>query len=57
MAKTQAIKQNTTYKSEGKFALIAAVIVLLSAMWDPTVSVTISIIALVAFAIWEFSKN
>lgn len=32
-------------KTEGAFAIIAALIVLFSAMWNPLVSVTISIIA------------
>lgn len=44
-------------KTEGILAIIAALIVLLSAMWAPMVSVIISVIVLFGFAIWEFSKK
>jgi hypothetical protein len=47
-------KQN---KQEGIFAIIAALIVLFSAMWNPLVSVGVSVAALTGFAIWEFFKN
>ena len=40
-------------KTEGAFAVIAALIVLLSAMWDPMVSVAVSIIALAGFGIFK----
>jgi hypothetical protein len=46
-----------TNKSEGIFAIIAALIVLLSTMWNPLISVGVSVVALIAFAIWEFSKR
>jgi hypothetical protein len=39
---------------EGTMAIIAALIVLFSAMWDPVVSVGVSVVALVAFAIYRF---
>lgn len=44
-------------KQEGTFAIIAALIVLFSAMWDPWISVGVSIVALIAFAIFEFTKK
>ena len=46
-----------TNKQEGTFAIIAALIVLYSAMWNPWVSVGVSIVALTTFAIWEFMKK
>lgn len=36
-------------KAEGTFAIIAALIVLFSAMWNPLVSVAVSAVALAAF--------
>ena len=44
-------------KTEGTFAIIAALIVLLSAMWNPLVSVTVSIVALVGFGIFKFMQK
>ena len=44
-------------KVEGTLALIAALLVLFSAMWDPRVSVGISILALVGFGIYKFVKR
>ena len=44
-------------KAEGTFAIIAALIVLFSAMWDPIVSVAISIIALVGFGIFKLIQK
>jgi hypothetical protein len=41
-------------KTEGTLAIIAALIVLLSAMWDPRVSAAVSVIALLALAIYKF---
>ena len=49
--------KNKIHKTEGSLAIIAALIVLFSAMWEPFVSIAVAIIALVAFAIWEFSKK
>lgn len=46
-----------TNKKEGLFAIIAALIVLFSAMWDPLVSVGIALAVLIAFAIGEFAKK
>jgi len=44
-------------KTEGTIAIIAALIVLLSAMWDPRVSVVVSIAALVGFGIYKFVQK
>jgi len=44
-------------KKEGTLAIIAALIVLFSAMWDPRVSVGISIVALVGFGIYKMIEN
>jgi hypothetical protein len=41
-------------KTEGTIAIIAAIIVLFSAMWDPRISVGVSVVALVAFGIYRF---
>ena len=43
-------------KTEGTFAIIAALIVLFSAMWDPIVSVVVSIVALLGFGIFKFAQ-
>ena len=40
-------------KTEGTFAIIAALIVLFSAMLDPRVSVAVSIVALLGFGIFK----
>ena len=40
-------------KTEGTFAIIAALLVLFSAMWDPCVSVVVSILALLGFGIYK----
>lgn len=44
-------------KTEGTFAIIAALIVLFSAMWDPMVSVAVSIIALLGFGIFKIIQK
>jgi hypothetical protein len=38
-------------------AIIAALIVLFSAMWAPIVSVGVSVVALVAFAVYRFVQR
>ena len=40
-------------KTEGSIAIVAALIVLLSAMWDARISVAISVLALVALGIFR----
>ena len=44
-------------KTEGTLAVIAALIVLFSAMWDPRISVVVSIAALVIFGVYKLSKK
>ena len=44
-------------KIEGVFAIVAALIVLFSAMWAPRVSVAVSIVALAAFGIYKFMQK
>ena len=44
-------------KTEGKFAIIAVLIVLFSAMLSPIISVIISIIALVGFGIYKLAQK
>lgn len=45
-------------KTEGSIAIIAALIVLFSAMWDPRVSAAVSIAALVLFGAYKLlNKN
>jgi hypothetical protein len=48
----QEIDMNT--KTEGIIAIIAALLVLFSAMWDPRVSIAVSFIALTGFGIYKF---
>lgn len=45
-----------TYKTEGVLAVLAAIAVLFSSMWDPQVSMILSVAALLAFALNEFRK-
>jgi hypothetical protein len=44
-------------KTEGTMAVIAALIVLFSAMWNPLVSVAVSAVALIGFAIYKFLQK
>lgn len=44
-------------KIEGTFAIIAALIVLFSAMWNPLVSVGVSIVALLGFGIFKLIQK
>ncbi|MEZ4863485.1 MAG: hypothetical protein R3C14_19355 [Caldilineaceae bacterium] len=41
-------------QTEAVMSLIAALLVLFSAMWDPWVSATLAVILLVAFAAYKF---
>jgi hypothetical protein len=43
--------------TEGTFAIIAALIVLLSAMWNPLVSVTVAVVALLGFGIYKYLQK
>lgn len=44
-------------KTEGTLAIIAALIVLFSAMWNPWVSFVVSMVALVAYGIYKFVQK
>jgi hypothetical protein len=44
-------------KTEGTFAIIAALIVLFSAMWNPLISVAVSIVALLGFGIFKLIRK
>jgi hypothetical protein len=44
-------------RTEGAIAMIAALIVLFSAMWDPRISVAVSVIALAALGIYRFVQK
>jgi len=44
-------------KTEGTFAIIAALIVLFSAMWNPLVSATVSIVAMAAYGVYKFVQK
>ena len=44
-------------KTEGAIAIAAALIVLFSAMWDPRISVTVSVVALAAFGVYRFTRK
>ena len=44
-------------KTEGTVAIIAALIVLFSAMWNPLVSITVSVVALAALGIYKLVQK
>lgn len=44
-------------KTEGTIAVLAALLVLFSAMWDPRISVAVSIAALGAIGIYKFVQK
>jgi hypothetical protein len=44
-------------KTEGTLEIIAALIVLFSAMWNPIVSVSVSIVALLGFGIYKYIQK
>ena len=45
------------YKTEGTLAVIAAVAVLVSSLWNQQVAVVVGIVALLLFALNEFRKK
>jgi 4-hydroxybenzoate polyprenyltransferase len=49
--------EKSNSKQEGTFAIIAALIVLFSAMWNPWVSVGVSVGALILLGIYKFMQN
>jgi len=44
-------------RTEGMIAIGAALIVLFSAMWDPRISVMVSVVALVALGVYRFMQR
>ncbi len=44
-------------RTEGTLAILAALLVLFSAMWDPRVSVVISVVALAALGVYQFARK
>jgi hypothetical protein len=53
--KQKEIKMNA--RTEGTIAIVAALLVLFSAMWDPRISVAISVIALATLGIYRFAQK
>lgn len=44
-------------KTEGTLAIIPALIVLFSAMWNPWISFAVSMVALVAYGVYKFARK
>ena len=44
-------------KSEGSLAILAALLVLFSAMWDARISAVIAVVALVALGIYKLATS
>ncbi len=44
-------------KTEGTLAIVAALIVLFSAMWNPLVSVVVAVVSLAAFGIYSLMQR
>jgi Na+/H+ antiporter NhaD/arsenite permease-like protein len=44
-------------RTEGTIAIVVALFVLLSAMWDPRISVAVSVVALVALGAYQFLEK
>jgi hypothetical protein len=44
-------------KTEGTIAIAAALLVVFSAMWDPRVSLAVSVVALAGFGLFQFLKK
>jgi hypothetical protein len=41
-------------RKEGTIAILAALLVLFSAMWDPRISVALSVVLLIALGVYRF---
>jgi hypothetical protein len=46
-----------TARTEGTIAITAALLVLFSAMWDPRISVVVSVVALAALGVYSFVQK
>ncbi len=44
-------------RTEGTLAIVAALLVLLSAMWDPRISAAIAIVALAALGVYRLTQK
>jgi hypothetical protein len=44
-------------KTEGTLAIFAALLVLFSAMWDPRISVVVSLLALLGLGIYKLTQK
>lgn len=44
-------------KTEGTLAILAALLVLFSAMWDARVSIVVSVVALAAYGAYKFVQK
>jgi hypothetical protein len=44
-------------RTEGATAIVAALLVLLSAMWDPRISVAVSVVALAALGVYRLVQK
>ena len=44
-------------RTEGTIASLAAVLVLFSAMWDPRISIVVSVVALAALGVYGFVRE
>ena len=44
-------------KTEGAIAIVAAIFVLLSAMWDPRISLILSVVALVGLGVYRIMQK
>jgi hypothetical protein len=53
--KPKEIEMNA--KTEGTIAIAAALLVLFSAMWDPRISVVVSVVALAALGVYRFVQK
>ncbi len=50
-------RDNMNTKIEGTLAILAALLVLFSALWDPRVSVVVSVVALAGLGVYEFTRK
>jgi len=46
-----------TTRTEGVIAILAALLVLFSALWDPRISVVVSVVALAALGLYQFTRR
>ena len=47
----------STSKREGAFASLAAILVLFTALWDPLISVIVSVVVLLGYAVFKFIEK